>query len=420
MFLAAFGSLPRKIDVGPMTAMGALTILEVGVSAAGLLACGRYPKWLLLRTIPYLLLLTWAALTTIWAPPNKEGFQNAIVYTLFGVMVLFSGTLTARDPWRVNRLLDRGIGWISLVALTFVGTELLTKGIPADSEESWWIGPRPVAILGVVVLSRYLARWYYGDRRARLWILLWLAVIVVTISRAATATAFVLIGTVVLAQMRFQRRRAALSLPLALGAVVLVVTLVLLWSPFYQRMFSGDVQVQVGGAAINVAGRATMWDAVITSALEHPWIGQGLGTAQFVIGVAFANTKSLMTQPHNDYLRVWHDLGAVGLGLHLAVIGIWVWILGRDWYVAERRYRQPAVLELTGLLIMIGLSVLELTDNPIVYQAVMGTAGTFVGAGLGARTYRWRMDRAHADSIARRDQSTLGQVSAGRLRERKT
>ena len=383
MFLAAFGSLPRKIVVGNMTAMGALTIVEVGAGAAGLLACGRYPKWLLLRTAPYLLLLLWAALSIIWAPPSKDGFQNAIVYSLFGVMALFSGTLTARDPGRVDRLIDRGIGWISPVALTFVAAELATKGVPADLEESWWIGPRPVAILGVVVLSRYLARWYYGDKRARIWIVLWLAAIVMTISRAATATALLLIGTLVLAQMRFQRRRAALTLPLALGAVALVVTLALVWSPFYQRMFTGDPAIQVGGTPINVAGRARMWDLVVSSGREHPWIGQGLGTSQSVVSTGLADTRGQMSQPHNDYLRIWHDLGFVGLAFHLGAIGLWIWLLGRDWYAAERRLRQPALLELTGLLIMIGLSVVEITDNAIIYQAVMGTAGTLVGAGLG-------------------------------------
>ena len=388
MFLAAFGSLPRKINAGPMSAMGALTILEVGVGAAGLLACGRYPKWLLLRTLPYLLLLTWAGLSTVWAPPSRDGFQNAIVYTLFGVMALFSGTLTARDPARVDRLIDRGTGWISLVALMFIGAELTTKGVPADLEESWWIGPRPVAILGVVVLSRYLARWYYGDKSARLWIVLWLAAIVATISRAATATSLILLGSLVLAQMRFQRRRAALTLPVAIGTVALVVALALVWSPFYQRMFAGDAAMKVAGTTINLAGRARMWDLVVSSGREHPWVGRGLGTSQSVVSTGLADTRSQMSQPHNDYLRIWHDLGFVGLGFHLWAIGLWIWILGRDWYVAERRWRQPAVLELTGLLIVIGLAVVQITDNAIIYQAVMGTAGTLVGAGLGARAYR--------------------------------
>jgi hypothetical protein len=397
MFVAAFGSLPRKVDLGPMTAMGALTIVEVGAAVAGLLVCGRYPKWLLLRTLPYLCLLTWAGVSTIWGVPSRDGVQNGLVYLLFGTVVLLSGTMAARDPERVDRLINRGLTWISSVALSFVFGELAMKGLPSDADESWWIGPRPVAILGVVVLSRYLSRWYYGDKRARVWIVLWLAAILLTISRAATATSLILVGTLVLAQIRFQRRRAALTLPLALGAVVLVVTLVLIWSPFYQRMFTGDA-VPVAGTPINVAGRAKMWELVIASAREHPWVGQGLGTAQLAVANALAHTPGQMTQPHNDYLRIWHDLGAIGLTLYLAAIVPWMWMMARDWYAAERRWRQAALLEMTALLVLMGLSVVEITDNAVVYQAVMGTAGTLVGAGLGARTYRRRVDReAEAD-----------------------
>jgi O-Antigen ligase len=391
MFVAAWGSLPRRIDLGSMTGMGALTIVEVGAVVAGLLMCGRYPKWLLLRTLPYLCLLVWAGVSTLWGMPGKDGVQNALVYTLFGGMVLFSGTMAARDPGRVDRLIDRGLTWISWIALGFVFGELALRGLPTDAEESWWIGPRPVAILGVVVLSRYLARWYYGDKHARVWIGLWTTAIVLTISRAATATSLILIGMIVLAQMRFQRRRVALTLPVALGAVALVVTLVLIWSPFYQRMFTGDA-VQVAGTAINVAGRARMWELVIESAKLHPWVGQGLGSAQVAVGLALAHTPGQMTQPHNDYLRIWHDLGVVGLGLFLAAVLSWTWILARDWYAAERRWRQPALLEMTGLLVLIGLSVVEITDNAVVYQAVMGTAGTLVGAGLGARAYRHKVE----------------------------
>ena len=50
--------------------------------------------------------LAWVGLSAIWAPPRMGGIQNALVYILFGAMVLFSGTLTARNetmdfypPW---------------------------------------------------------------------------------------------------------------------------------------------------------------------------------------------------------------------------------------------------------------------------------------------------------------------------------
>ena len=319
MFIAAFGSLPRKVDVGPISGMGALSIVEVVVAAAGLLICGGYPKRLLVRTSPYLAFLAWVVITTIWARPQLGGFQNALVYVLFGQMVLFGGALAARDPERVERLIDRGMLWITSVALGIVALELLLHGLPGDSEEGWWIGPRPVAILGLVTLSRYLARWYYGDRWARLWIALWIGAVVASISRAATATSLGLVSLIVLGQIRFRRRRVAITLPAAITTIIVVAALALTWKPFYQRMFSGDV-TSVGGTAINVSGRMKMWTEVIRSASEAPLVGKGLGSAQVVVGDAFANTPGQMTQPHDDYLRIWHDLGAIGLALYLTAI----------------------------------------------------------------------------------------------------
>jgi O-antigen ligase len=414
MFVAAFGSLPRKLDFGPISGMGALTVLEVGLAAAGLLACRRYPKGLLLRAMPYTGFLAWVALTTIWARPQLEGAQNALVYILFGVMVLFGGTLAARNPYRLEHLIDRGVTWITSVALTFVALELAHGGLPSDSEEAWWIGPRPVAILGLVVLSRLLTRWYYGDKWPRVWIVLWMAAIVASISRAATATALGMVGVVVLAQVRFRRRRLAITLPAAVGAVSVVLALAMTWAPFQERMFHGDAAVTVGGTGINVSGRLTMWRAILASARESPVIGKGLGSAQVVVAAAFANTPSQMTQPHNDYLRLWHDLGAIGLALYLAGTFSWMGMLGRDWYRGERSGAEPARLEFSGFLTLFALSLIEVTDNPIVYQSVMGTAGLFVGAALGARVYRSRHGRPEASAarVVHRSVERLGRSRA--------
>jgi O-antigen ligase len=399
MFVAAFGSLPRRIDFGLLSGMGALTIVEVGMAGVGLLACHRYPKSLLLRTLPCLCFIAWIGLSVIWAPPRMGGMQNALVYILFGAMVLFGGTLTARNDWQIERLIDRGMLWISSVGLSLVAVELVLHGLPRDLEEGWWIGPRPLAILGLVVLSRYLARWYYGDKRARIWIVLWIAAIVMSISRAATATSLALVCVMVLAQMRFRRRRVAITLPVALGAVILVITLALTWTPFYERMFTGDA-VKVGQTSINVSGRVAMWTAVIESAREEPLIGKGLGSAQEVVGETFAHTRGQMLQPHDDYLRIWHDLGAIGLALFLAAGVVWMWLLGRRWYQAERTSRRGASLELTAFLTLLALSVVAFTDNPIVYQSVMGPAGLLVGAGLGARSYRRSGDNRISPAMA--------------------
>jgi O-antigen ligase len=388
LLIAAFAGLPRLVRVGPISGQGALTIVQILLIGGATLACGRYPARLLKRLIPYFCFLVWVGTSLFWAPPDTAGAQNGLVYLLFGLLMLFSGTLAARDPAGVQTVINRAVTWITWIALALVVVELKVHGLTKDTEEGWWIGPRPLAILGIVVLTRHLVKWYYGDSRARVSIVLWMAAIVVSVSRAAAAIGLVLIGLVVLAQMRFRLRRAVMSLPVFVGAVLVVIGMALFWAPLRDHMFAGDTKLRVAGTKINVSGRWTMWTAIVESALERPLIGKGLGSAVQVITTTFASTPGQMTQPHNDYLRLWHDLGAIGLTLYLIAVGLTGWILFRDWYANERRRAGPAQLEITGLLTLLAILAASLTDNPLVYPSVMATAGIFIGAGLGARVYQ--------------------------------
>ena len=64
------------------------------------------------------------------------------------------------------------------------------------------------------------------------------------------------------------------------GTLCVLAGLVFFVKPFYDRFFTGDTQLQVGGMNINVSGRARVWNAVIESAWERPYIGHGLGSSQ--------------------------------------------------------------------------------------------------------------------------------------------
>jgi O-antigen ligase len=390
LFIASFSGLPRLINVGPISAMGALSILQVLLISAAVVVCGRYPVRLLQRMLPYFAFLAWIGLTFLWARPDTAGFQNGLIYLLFGLLMLLSGTLAARDPVLVLSVIDRAVTWISLIALSLVALELKVHGLTKDTEEGWWIGPRPLAILGIVVMCRQLVKWYYGDRKARIPIVLWMTAIVVSVSRGATAIGLVLIGLVVLAQTRFRLRRAIFTFPALVGAFAVVACLALFWPPLHDHMFGGDAKLEVGGTKINVSGRWTMWSAVIESGMEHPFVGSGLGSSVDVITAAFADTPGQMTQPHNDYLRIWHDTGAIGLALYLMAVAVVTTVVFRQWYRDEASGADAAHLEFTALLTILAISASAMTDNPLVYPSVMVVAGVFIGAGLGANAYRSR------------------------------
>jgi O-antigen ligase len=255
------------------------------------------------------------------------------------------------------------------------------NGLPNDPEEGWLIGPRPLAVLGVVMLSWHLSCWYFDSRRSRLSIALWLLAILLSMSRTCIAVALLLLGTVVLLQTRFRTSRAALSAPALAVAASLTFGLVVYSSAFNDRFFGGvsTQKFEVGGLQINSSGRINMWSATIKSAMESPVIGKGLGSSQELITALFPR----LGHPHNDYLRVWHDLGAVGVILLVAAMISWLWILFRAWHAAEKHHAKDARLELSALLLVVALMLVMVPDNALIYSFIMGPAGVLIGSGLG-------------------------------------
>jgi O-antigen ligase len=392
LILSAFVGLPRRMDFGGVSGLGTLTILRVMMLGAGVLAYARYPRSILARLLPYGCFLVWAALSPLWAPPSRDGFQNGVVYIEFGLALLLAGSLARRDAALMQHLLVKTTPWVDRITLALVFQDVVFKGLPNDPEEGWLIGPRPLAVLGLIMVSWHLSRWYYGSGRSRLLIALWMLAILFSMSRTGIAVCLVLVGTVVLLQTRFRPRHAAVTGPAFLAAVACTVGLVAYTSAFNDRFFAGaDTQkVRVAGLAINTSGRINMWRVTIESARTSPLVGQGLGSSQELITAAYPK----LGHPHNDYLRIWHDLGVVGLGLLLLSFLSWIYILWGAWYRAEKGRTRSAQLELTALLLLIALMMVIVPDNALVYSFIMGPTGVFVGAALGTASANAQPRRA--------------------------
>ena len=394
LIISAFVGLPRRVNLGPISGMGSLTIAEVVLLGAGIFVCGGYPKPLLVRILPYWGFLFWAAASALWAVPDFGGIQNGVVYLMFGLALLLAGTLARRNASLMEYLIGRIVPWMDWIALTLVLRDLVANGLPNDPEEGWLVGPRPLAVLGLVMLSWHLSSWYFGSRHSRLPIALWLLAILFSMSRTGIAVALFLVALVVILQTRFRPSRAALSAPALIVAISLTTAVVAYSTAFNDRFFAGasTQMVDVAGVEINTSGRINMWRATIESAMQSPFIGHGLGSSQRLIEGLFVR----MQHPHNDYLRIWHDLGAVGLVLVVTALGSWVWILFRAWYDAEKRGTRCARVELSGLLLLLALGLVMVPDNALIYPFIMGPAGILIGTGLGASLNSGRSPRRGA------------------------
>ncbi len=151
--------------------------------------------------------------------------------------------------------------------------------------------------------------------------------LLLTFSRGAFL-GFILVNLIYL----FSRRSAKMLL---LAAVLVPIALWLMPGAVVSR-----VEMGWGGGANEVtAGRvADIWAPLMPEIFDHPFFGNGLGAVMW----AQAMIREQMFQvghPHNAYLQLWLDMGALGT---VAILGFWLYCwrqfrkLGRD----ERVHRE--------------------------------------------------------------------------------
>jgi O-antigen ligase len=381
LMVTAFVDVPSTVSFGRVSGMGLLTLVQVAIAIVAVAACRTYPRRLVSVLLPYGGFLLWAGIGVLWAPSTIAGLQNLVVYVLFGLIVLLCGALAARTPSLTDQAIERGIRLIDGIALTLAASCLIFQGLPSE-ESPWIIGARSFALLGLPLLSWHVAHAHAGSRRSSVFAWVWLMAIGLSLSRTATAIGLLYMGIAVLLQFRKSARSLVIRAP-AIGAATAIVLLVLATAtPMADRMFTGDTSMAVGGVVVNASGRSRIWAEVEDSAMNAPIVGQGVGSS-----IIAASRIPGVAHPHNDYLRVWHDHGLVGLGLWgLAFVAMFVALL-RNLLRSERRHDPSATTHLTALLALTGLLIACITDNAIIYPFVMTPVGVLVGAGLGARAY---------------------------------
>lgn len=296
------------------------------------------------------------ALVRFLVSPSMPGLQNVCVYAAFVLAVaLVADSANISDGSYYARYMPLAAAVVSGLFLA-----LRTAGIAL-------FGDRSYALSAVVFMALAVPQRRGWSRHLPYLVLL---ATVVSLSRTAT---FICLMAYVFIVVRGPREGRARKVGLMLGALVLAVAALLMWyPPFRDRFISGDNAVSVGGTSLNTSGRTQLWELTWNSAMDAPWWGQGPGTASALIDMHFSN----IGHPHNEYLRLLHDFGAVGLGL-------WCWgliTLGVHLWRKSRRTDAPVVW--SGFIAVMGIVLGSVTDNVIIYPFVMVPAGALVGFAL--------------------------------------
>lgn len=361
-----------RFDAGPMSTMGMLTVLySLGIWSIWLLRARSTPNNVL-AVLPFMLFTTWGMMSLVlWYTPSISSAQNVLVIAAFLGLIF----LCARDVVTGDTDLEAIGKAFGIATGLSIGLYLAGMVLPA-ALASYSIGTRTFALFILVALSWFIASWKTGSRKS-LWIaILIIAMLGISLSRTAMVIALALFP---LAQVRLNSIAGWFRMIFS-GAGALALLYAAIWyiGPLHRRFFEGDTSLEIFGLKINAEGRVKAWEVTIDSFREAPWMGKGVGSSQAVIDTYFP----WLNHPHNDYLRILHDYGMIGMALWAVGYIMLMAITWRAWQRADRRGDPRGRVHLAAFLALVAVALAMITDNVIVYIFVMAPLGILVGASL--------------------------------------
>jgi O-antigen ligase len=387
--LSALVDLPRDIQFGPVTSQAILTIVYF---FAALLLLPMIPSRHVSRPLRSLALsafFIWAATSLLWTTTISNGLQNVLAIGTFLVMLFLGEACASADP-QFGFWLDKCLSWGVGIALALYGVSLMVFGAGSDDI----VSARAFGLFALFGVGQQLARWRHGARLGLVWAILITFLIGASESRLALGIAVVLFP---LAQVPV-RNLARLGKML----VVLVLAALLSYGAFLyfdslrDRFLTGDVSLTIGSVSINGSGRSAFWKLTADAFWDAPIWGHGAGTAGALIDSVYA----VIHHPHNDYLRILHDYGLVGMSLWaIGMITILV-SLWRQWRMGYGG--RSARLVLMAILLLVAFCLEMTAENAMVYVFVVAPLGLIVGSALspsGSRVKRDEIDRFPARAV---------------------
>ncbi len=244
---------------------------------------------------------------------------------------------------------------------------------------------RTLSLYTTVTLTLSLARWrYHPDHRQQTYGLLIGSIaffsVTLTLSRMATVIAFLVAFVSRTQPSKIFRIAITMVLFFAVIASLFLFVPALRERTFY----SGEIPRSLPELArtFNSSGRFdTFWPATINGALKSPIIGHGPGTSSLEVAKHIEKRDLEEYYPHNEYLGLWHDFGAIGVSL---VIAFYISLLLRLWkkwrkYHESGEHPELAYWAMASVLAAAVCSGTAITANTFHYPFVTAMAFMIIG-----------------------------------------
>jgi O-antigen ligase len=354
---------------------GLLSLLTIILLAqrylSGGYAFGDIPfsqKLLSMSGIPFLLY----SLSSLGLNFRIEGFQNTLTWAAFALTVFaLPYWITADDARRIRSTMR-----ITVMVVPLVKIIIFYANIDVYGEASYALVA--VGLLAFAVAQRPQAWFDYFSP----WLLLF-SILLCDVRTAAVVAALLM---VVSSWQWPITSRIKTAVTLVISGVVGMMGW---WAVGDRLADSGDSGLaQFFGedsilAGIGTTNRGAAWAHILDNLPEGTnWWGQGAGHSSFLVDELLG-----IHHPHNEYLRIYFDFGWVGFTLFLAgslamfIAVLWHW------------KRSQSGLTLAGMLSIVVVALMAVTDNPIVFIYVMLPIAVLLSAGSATQSLTSPMEQ---------------------------
>lgn len=354
--ISMLGSLPTEVKLGPISLSAVITMVLVLFFCITLLKVKlSYSK--LIYILPIWLFIFFDSLGFIWGPVNIGVVQNWVVW--FGGGVIFLSFISIKNHSVYLPAFFRGIKLSAIPYFLFMITLVIfNKDDPATIQ------------LSILFFSYFLARVLVFKEKVSLILLFSIFMFPIFTSSRIVLISEVLAGAYAFIFIRKyceNTHASVLSKALPyLGACILSIFVLLALNSsesMREANTGGDNALQVGEMNISTAGRAYWWKKSFESALAKPILGHGTDGSKEML------SSARWSHPHNDYLRIFHHLGVLGLIFWFS----FVFLLFKTFKKAIKATNNDneRCVYIWSLLSLLFMSMVMLTDNTITYSYIL-------------------------------------------------
>ena len=358
---AASGQAVETVAIVLLAVLVCLTGISVPPGAAGrALGCVA-------------LFVIWTVISFTWGSVSTQGLQNVFVYVAAVLFMAIGATIAHHRGAAAHEIVSRAFWVAAAIGLGLYAISVAIAGPGTDKI----ISPRPFGLTGVVLVAWFVSGGLIG-RRWSYWVVGFaVALTLLSLSRSALAAEFALVA---LARFNLRNFRGWILAAGAIAATLAIaLSAVFFYAPLHHRFFHGDTQ-QVGSFSINVTGRDALWSANWGWFKEKPLIGFGAGASDRMTAALPGRGAS---HPHNDYLRILVDYGLVGFVLWMSAYLALLRLTWKRWQAVRGTRVYAEQIHAAAFLVLIGIGIAMIVDNPLIELARMGPLGILVGFSLG-------------------------------------